>query len=184
MITINSRSDRNSVALCLYVHEFAMTLRCNTALAIEDYQKRGSMVMCRPHAHLVIDVEEHEANRIAEHFRSQGANVEITPVWDALEVLRYISKHRGSYYLTELQIPVTLQGFQPPAPQEAEEAENAAQEEEDGSTQHHVILVLGMTKKVYKEFRSLGVIKVEAMDTGQLPRPPIRAVRHAMVRAP
>jgi hypothetical protein len=120
MVTINPCSDIKAESICRSVHRYAMGMQCNTVLAIETIQMRGPVKIVRPHAHLLLDTTKAHAMIVAEHFKSQGCNVQIKPLYDAEGMLKYISKDpKGQYYEREV---VVQQGSSPSAPIEAERA--------------------------------------------------------------
>ncbi len=108
MITVNPSSDLTAVSVCDAVVEYARGMRCNTLLAIETFQFRGEKRkkkrtrICRPHAHLVVDVPLEEAAAIAAFFSTGGSNVEIKPVRGAEGLCEYLSKDpKGYFYVRE-----------------------------------------------------------------------------------
>lgn len=108
MITVNPSSDLTAVSVCDAVVEYARGMRCNTLLAIETFQFRGEKRkkkrtrICRPHAHLVVDVPLEEAAAIAAFFSTGGSNVEINPVRGAEGLCEYLSKDpKGYFYMRE-----------------------------------------------------------------------------------
>ncbi len=109
MITVNPCSDKTAVYVCDAVVEYARGMKCNTLLAIETIQFRGEKRkkkrtrICRPHAHLVVDVPLEEAAAIAAFFSTGGSNVEIDPVCGAEGLCEYLSKDpKGYFYAREV----------------------------------------------------------------------------------
>lgn len=186
MITINPCSDLKADRMCRSVRDFAKLLICDFVLAIENYQWRGKVEIYRPHAHLLVDVGEAEANRIADHFRHLGANVKIDPMCDVAYLLKYVSKDTtGSFYLKQVTISQNGKGSPPSTLPEVEEAVEPVHDVYDVSTERRNTIIQEQVSFFIERsaLRSEFVVKKRRPVIPITPWPP-HLLPSGMIRAP
>lgn len=185
MITINACSDLHADPMCRSVRDFAERLTCDLVLAFENYQWRGGVQIYRPHAHLLVDVEKTEANRIAEYFKRLGADVDVDSMYDTPYLLKYISKDStGSFYCK--QIPaIEGKGSPPPTLPEVEEAVDPVLRVDDRPIvlRNTVARWQDILSSAGSAWRAMCVVG-GPMSAGAVRPWPMHMVRLTMIRAP